>query len=94
MKLIWRGFRIALVILCALVFLISGGFLVKILIGYASADKTYEEINRDFETLSGFDTETESDAKQSEGEDEGDGNGEGNINGKGKNKGKSKHIKC
>ena len=73
MKLIWRGFRIALVVLCALVFLISGGFLVKILIGYASADKTYEEINRDFETLSGFDTETESDAKQSEGEDEGDG---------------------
>ena len=59
MRSIWRNLRIALVILCAAVFVVSGVFLVKILIGYASADKTYEEINRGFETLSGSETESE-----------------------------------
>jgi len=69
MKSIWRKIRIGLVVLCVAVFVISGGFLVKILIGYAAADKTYEEINRGFETLSGSDTESETSDEGAETED-------------------------
>ena len=66
MKSAWRNLRIALVVLCAAVFVVSGVFLVKILIGYASADKTYEEINRGFETLSGSETESKTDGTETE----------------------------
>ena len=66
MKSAWRNLRIALVVLCAAVFVVSGVFLVKILIGYASADKTYEEINRGFETLSGSKTESKTDGTETE----------------------------
>ena len=66
MKSAWRNLRIALVVLCAAVFVFSGVFLVKILIGYASADKTYEEINRGFETLSGSKTESKTDGTETE----------------------------
>jgi sortase B len=66
MKSAWRNLRIALVVLCTAVFVVSGVFLVKILIGYASADKTYEEINRGFETLSGSETESKTDGIETE----------------------------
>ena len=66
MKSAWRNLRIALVVLCTAVFVVSGVFLVKILIGYASADKTYEEINRGFETLSGSETESKTDGTETE----------------------------
>lgn len=51
MKKFGFAIRISLLVLCAIVFLVSGGMLIKILIGYAEADKTYESINEGFEAL-------------------------------------------
>lgn len=66
MKTVGFWIRIALLVLCAAVFLVSAGMLVKILIGYEDADKTYESINEGFEALTGetdgeSETETETD---------------------------------
>ena len=51
MKKISFIIRIVLLVLCAAVFLVSAGMLVKMMIGYREADKTYESINEGFETL-------------------------------------------
>lgn len=59
MKTFGLAIRIALLVLCAIVFLVSAGMLVKILIGYAEADKTYESINEGFEVLTEESNRTE-----------------------------------
>lgn len=68
MKKISFIIRIVVLVLCGAVFLVSAGMLVKILIGYRSADKTYEEINQGFETLERAE-ETESSETEAENED-------------------------
>ncbi len=73
MSSLWRGFRLALIVLCAAVFLVSGGMLIRILIGYAEADKTYDSINEGFETLGDLDgTDTEPDESDAETDTEAD----------------------
>ena len=68
MKKISFIIRIVVLVLCGAVFLVSAGMLVKIMIGYRSADKTYEEINQGFETLERAE-ETESSETEEENED-------------------------
>lgn len=51
MKNVGYGIRIALLVVCAVVFFISLGMLINILIGYRQADGVYESINEGFETL-------------------------------------------
>ncbi len=51
MRSIGRGIRIALLIVCAAIFLAGGAMLIRILIGYSEAEGTYESINEGFETL-------------------------------------------
>ena len=63
MKKISFIIRIVLLTMCAAVFFVSAGMLVKIMIGYREADKTYESINEGFETLSPEEA-TESEAEQ------------------------------
>lgn len=51
MKSIGFGIRVALLVLCVAVFLVSGVMLVRILVGYGAADRTYESINEGFDVL-------------------------------------------
>lgn len=51
--------RVILLILCATVFLVSAGMLIRILINYKDADDTYESINKGFEELTEGTEETE-----------------------------------
>ena len=48
-KFFWL-FRIVLLVICILVFLVSSVMLVKILIGYKKADNFYDEINKGIKT--------------------------------------------
>ena len=66
MKKISFIIHIVILVLCAAVFFVSAGILVKMMMGYREADQTYESINQGFETLdrveeaeSADDTETQ-----------------------------------
>ena len=51
MRKTWRGIRIAIVVICAAIFLACCGMLVRILIGYSYDKGIYESVNEGFETL-------------------------------------------
>lgn len=70
MKKISFILRIAILVLCAAVFLVSAGMLVKMMIGYREADQTYESINQGFETLDRFEEAESTDATETQGEAE------------------------
>ena len=59
MKSMGRGIHIAIIAICAVAFLVCGGFLIHILIGYSQAGKTYESINEGFEALGDITPEDE-----------------------------------
>ena len=65
MKRIGFILRILLLAICAAVVLICLGMLVRIIMGYQEADKTYESINEGFETLPP-ETESETESEETE----------------------------
>ena len=63
MKKAFRIFRIALLAVCAAVFLVSLAMLIKIIVGYEKADGFYDKINDGFTVSETDDKEGEAPAR-------------------------------